>query len=95
MQNTIGATTVSAYTPVPTICSVLAVLETKKNLKTSPGLQCALNALSIPEPITYATLTLHAKCLKNYDALHIIQVGIFLLFLFYKWRCFYDSKHIY
>ena len=37
--------------------------EAEKNLKTTPGSDCALNALAIDEPLEYARLYLDGTCL--------------------------------
>ena len=36
--------------------------EAEKNLKTTPGSDCALNALAIDEPLEYARLYLDERC---------------------------------
>ena len=45
------------FTPLLAICSALTVGK-QKNLKTTPGSDCALNALAIDEPLEYAKLYL-------------------------------------
>ena len=43
-------------------------LEAEKNLKTTPGSDCALNALAIDEPLEYAKLYLDGNLQMRVDA---------------------------
>ena len=43
-------------------------LETEKNLKTTPGSDCALNALAIDDPLEYARLYLDGNLQMWVDA---------------------------
>ena len=43
-------------------------LEAEKDLKTTPGSNCALNALAIDEPLEYARLYLHGNLQMWVDA---------------------------
>ena len=59
LQNTIPSATVLMFTPH---CWLYApridCWEAEKNLKTTPGSDCALNTLAIDEPLEYAKLYL-------------------------------------
>ena len=66
MQNTIHTETALTFIPVQAICSALTVVE--KNLKTTPGSDCALNALAIDEPLEYARLYLDGTMQMWVDA---------------------------
>ena len=54
MQNTIPSATVLMFSYMLRI----DCLEAEKDLKTTPGSDCALNALAIDEPLEYARLYL-------------------------------------
>ena len=66
MQNTIHAETALMYIPVQAICFALTVGKQKK--KTTPGSDCALNALAIDEPLEYARLYLDGNLQMWVDA---------------------------
>ena len=57
MQNTIHTETVLMFIPVLAICFAL-IVEAEKNLKTTPGSDCALTSLAVDEPLEYARLYL-------------------------------------
>lgn len=60
LQNTIYTTTVSTYILYPYAGYMLRIdcWEVEKDLKTTPGSQCALNPLAIDNPLEYARLYL-------------------------------------
>ena len=68
MQNTIHSATVLMFIPVPAICFALTAGKLKKNLKTTPGSDCALNSLAIDEPLEYARLYLDGNLQMWIDA---------------------------
>ena len=57
MQNTIHTETALIFILLLVICSALTVGK-PKDLKTTPGSDCALNALAIDKPLEYAKLYL-------------------------------------
>ena len=68
MQNTIHTETALMYIPVLAICSALTAGKQKRNLKTTPGSDCALNALAIDEPLEYVRLYLDGNMQMWVDA---------------------------
>ena len=58
MQNIIPDETALMFIPVQTICFAMTAGKQKKNLRTTPGSDCALNTLAIDEPLEYARLYL-------------------------------------
>ena len=56
------------FIPVQVICSALTAGKLKKNLKTTPCSDCALNALAIDEPLEYARLYLDGTMQMWVDA---------------------------
>ena len=48
--------------------------EAEKNLKTTPGSDCALNALAIDEPLEYATLYLDGNMQMWVDAEDSLEI---------------------
>ena len=68
MQNTIHTETALMFIPMPVICSALDCWEAEKNLKTTPGSDCALNTLAIDEPLEYARLYLDGNMQMWVDA---------------------------
>ena len=68
MQNTIPSATVLMFIPLLAICSALTVGKLKKDLKTTSGSDCALNALAIDEPLEYAKLYLDGNLQMWVDA---------------------------
>ena len=57
MQNTIHTETALMYIPAGYMLRI-DCWEAERNLKTTPGSDCALNALAIDEPLEYAKLYL-------------------------------------
>ena len=55
MQNTIPSTTVLMFTP---LLAIIDCWEAEKDLKNTPGSDCALNPLAIDEPLEYVRLYL-------------------------------------
>ncbi len=49
--------------------------EAEKNLKTTPGSDCALNALAIDEPLEYARLYLDGNLQMWVDAFYLPQTA--------------------
>ena len=74
MQNTIHTETTLMYIPVLAICSALTAGEAEKNLKTTPGSDCALNALAIDEPLEYARLYLDGTMQMWVDAEDSLEI---------------------
>ncbi len=68
MQNTIHTETALIFILLLAICSALTVWEAEKDLKTTPGSDCALNALAIDEPLEYARLYLDENLQMWVDA---------------------------
>ena len=68
MQNTIPSATVLMFTPLLAILLRIDCWEAEKNLKTTPGSDCALNALAIDEPLEYAKLYLDGNLQMWVDA---------------------------
>ena len=64
MQNTIHSAIVLMFTPLLRI----DCWEAEKNLKTTPGSDCALNALAIDEPLEYVRLYLDGNMQMWVDA---------------------------
>ena len=56
MQNTIHNVIVLMFIPLSSYMLRIDCWEAEKNLKTTPGSDCALNALAIDEPLEYATI---------------------------------------
>ncbi len=54
--------------------------EAEKNLKTTPGSDCALNALAIDEPLEYAKLYLDGNLQMWVDAEDSLSNGKIILF---------------
>ena len=54
--------------------------EAEKNLKTTPGSDCALNALAIDEPLEYAKLYLDGNLQMQVDAEDSLSNGKIILF---------------
>ena len=54
--------------PLLAICSALTVGKLKKDLKTTSGSDCALNALAIDDPLEYARLYLDGNLQMWVDA---------------------------
>ena len=67
MQNTIHTETALMYIPVLAMLRI-DCWEAEKNLKTTPGSDCALNALAIDEPLEYARLYLDGTMQMWVDA---------------------------
>ena len=74
MQNTIHTETALMYIPVLAICSDIDCWEAEKNLKTTPGSDCALNALAIDEPLEYARLYLDGTMQMWVDAEDSLEI---------------------
>ena len=68
MQNTIHSATALMYILIRAIYSVLIVGKQKKNLRTTPGSDCALTSLAIDEPLEYARLYLDGNLQMWVDA---------------------------
>ena len=68
MQNTIPSATVLMFTPLLGYMLRIDCWEAEKNLKTTPGSDCALNALAIDEPLEYAKLYLDGNLQMWVDA---------------------------
>ncbi len=69
LQNTIhNATRVLTLSFVGAICKLIDCWEAEKNLTTTPGSDCALNALAIDEPLEYARLYLDGTMQMWIDA---------------------------
>ena len=68
MQNIIHNATVLMFIPVPAIWLRIDCWETEKDLKTTPGSDCALNTLAIDEPLEYARLYLDGNLQMWVDA---------------------------
>ena len=68
MQNTIPDETALMFIPLLAICSALTVGKLKKDLKTTSGSDCALNALAIDDPLEYARLYLDGNLQMWVDA---------------------------
>ena len=58
MQNIIPDETALMFISVQAICFAIDCWEAEKNLRTTPGSDCALNTLAIDEPLEYARLYL-------------------------------------
>ena len=58
MQNTIHTETALIFILLLVICSRIDCWEAEKDLKTTPGSDCALNAFAIDKPLEYAKLYL-------------------------------------
>ena len=54
--------------------SALTCWEAEKNLKTTPGSDCALNALAIDEPLEYARLYLDGTMQMWVDAEDSLEI---------------------
>ena len=67
MQNTIPSATVLMFTPLLAMLRI-DCWEAEKDLKTTPGSDCALNALAIDEPLEYARLYLDGNLQMWVDA---------------------------
>ncbi|POP33668.1 toxin-antitoxin system protein [Lactonifactor longoviformis] len=52
--------------------------EAEKNLKTTPGSDCALNALAIDEPLEYARLYLNGNMQMWVDAEDSLEISLYL-----------------
>ena len=74
MQNTIHTETALMFIPVQAICFALNCWEAEKNLKTTPGSDCALNALAIDEPLEYARLYLDGTMQMWVDAEDSLEI---------------------
>ena len=61
------------YIPVLAICFVLIVGK-QKRIKTTPGSDCALNALAIDEPLEYARLYLDGTMQMWVDAEDSLEI---------------------
>ena len=68
MQNTIHSATALMYILIRAIYSVLIVGKQEKNLRTTPGSDCALTSLAIDEPLEYARLYLDGNLQMWVDA---------------------------
>ena len=67
--------------------------EAEKNLKTTPGSDCALNALAIDEPLEYAKLYLDGNLQMWVDAEDSLSNGKIILFrLLQLFTVFYGNK---
>lgn len=62
------------FIPLRAICSALTVKEAEKNLKTTPGSDCALNALAIDEPLEYVRLYLDGNMQMWVDAEDSLEI---------------------
>ncbi len=58
MQNTIHNETALTFIQMLAICFRIDCWEAEKDLKTTPGSDCALNAFAIDKPLEYAKLYL-------------------------------------
>ena len=65
--------------------------EAEKNLKTTPGSDCALNALAIDEPLEYVRLYLDGNMQMWVDA----EDSLLLLFMVYFLNLFLLSLHLF
>ena len=74
MQNTIHSATVLMFIPVPAICFALTAGKLKRILKTTPGSDCALNALAIDDPLEYAMLYLDGNLQMWVDAEDSLEI---------------------
>ena len=68
MQNTIHNATALMFILLLAIWLRIDCWEAEKNLKTTPRLDCALNALAIDEPLEYARLYLDGTMQMWVDA---------------------------
>ena len=68
MQNAIHSATVLVFIPVPGYMLRTDCWEAEKNLKTTPGSECALTSLAIDEPLEYARLYLDGNLQMWVDA---------------------------
>ena len=62
------------FIPLRAICSALTVGKAEKNLKTTPGSDCALNALAIDEPLEYVRLYLDGNMQMWVDAEDSLEI---------------------
>ncbi len=68
MQNTIPSATVLMFIPLLAIMLRIDCWEAEKDLKTTSGSDCALNALAIDDPLEYARLYLDGNLQMWVDA---------------------------
>ena len=68
MQNIIPDETALMFIPVRDYMLRIDCWEAEKNLRTTPGSDCALNTLAIDEPIEYARLYLDGNLQMWVDA---------------------------
>ncbi len=68
MQNTIPSATVLMFIPMLAIWLRIDCWEAEKDLKTTSGSDCALNALAIDDPLEYARLYLDGNLQMWVDA---------------------------
>ena len=61
MQNTIHNETALTFIQMLAICFALTAGKAEKDLKTTPGSDCALTSLAVDEPLEYARLYLEGN----------------------------------
>ena len=75
MQNTIHTETALTFIPVQAICMLrIDCWEAEKNLKTTPGSDCALTSLAVDEPLEYARLYLEGNLQMWVDAEDSLEI---------------------
>ena len=68
MQNTIHNETALTFIQMLAICFAFDCWEAEKDLKTTPGSDCALTSLAVDEPLEYARLYLEGNLQMWVDA---------------------------
>lgn len=74
MQNTTHNATVLMFILLLAIMLRIDCWEAEKNLKTTPGSDCALNAFAIDEPLEYARLCLNGNLQMWIDAEDSLEI---------------------